>query len=152
MTDEAFVPQRDPHLLEQTDEALVRQFVLLDDAIQATRNELSEVQRELTIRLEEREATAMLVPGFDVTYVARGSRQYDPNKVRAALGELLDPESLRKLIRAEFEETVIRPERVDGNEANRVRKLGKQFDDALNEATLPRRPVLTITPKEASRE
>lgn len=149
MTDEAFVPQRDPFLKDETDDHLVRQVVILTESIQATENRLAEIEREITLRMKEREAIAMDVPDFEVALKLKGSRQYDPHMVVAGVGELLSPERLKKLVKPEHEETKVVPARVDGNEANRVRKLGKVYAEALDEALLPRPLVLTITPKEA---
>ena len=149
MPDEAFAPERDPELGQDSDEWLVSQYVILAEAIQETKNRLAAIERELTIRMGEREATVMFVPGFDVAMKPKESTQYDASKVRASLGELLDPETLAKLIRPEEETITIKPERVDGNAARQVRKLGREYIDALDAATLPRPLVLTITPKEA---
>lgn len=117
---------------------------------QATAKAMADAaEAHLLSRMRERDATWIIHPRLDVNLEPYGSRQYDPQMVKAKLGEKLPPDLLEQLIVPEHEETKVVPEKVDGKVALKVRKLGAEYDEALNEAMLPQAEKLVVRPKEA---
>lgn len=109
--------------------------------------EAGELEMEIVQEMEAQGATEVLHPDYKVQIPTR--RQYDPDKVRAKLGEVLPPDWFDELYQPEREETVTRtvPAKVDGRLAAKLLKT--EYAGVLEECMLPQERRLKLEPKEA---
>ena len=78
----------------------------------------------------------------------RVTPNYDVNKLRASLGELLPPYEMSELIAEEYTKTEVIPEKVRGTKANSFKNAyGGAVADAINNSRVDM-PRLTISRKE----
>ena len=121
---------------EQTIDDHVHEAHTLKSAIRETQRRLFEVQAAVLAYMQA-EGSTIWTDGKLKATLKPGAPTYLVNELRAALGELLEPEALATLIihgeqcRA-CQGTGTAPDRVDGVAANAIKRRGDRYRDVLD--------------------
>lgn len=134
-------------------EAAVDEYLLIEAAVDVSVRRLHEIKTSIRESLLAENATWFSHPRADVT-ITPGRKVYDPDRVRALLGEKLRPEVIDKGAPTEPVECkpcegrgVVAP-KVSGTWANKIRRLGAEYDALMDQCVITQGdPELVIEPK-----
>lgn len=117
--------------------AAVDECLMIEAAVTISVRRLNELKASIRTSMLTENATWFSHPRADVT-ITPGKKVYDPDRVRAKLGEKLRPEVIDKLAPTEPIECkpcegrgVVAP-KVSGTQANKVRRLGDEYAALLD--------------------
>jgi hypothetical protein len=129
----------------------ISEYAAIRDAIVISQKRLGELELEIRDAMLAENATRYPHPDYDVR-ITPGRKVYDPDRIRAKLGEIVPPDVLARLAphepvqcrSCEGKGTV--PAKVSGTEANKVRRYGDEYAHLLDECVVTQGdPVLEIT-------
>lgn len=131
--------------------AAIDEYAVLDQAIRVTRRRLAELDAGIKGSLIAENATKFPHELYDVA-ILPGDPTYLVDRVIATLGEILPPADMAKLKPVpgpckSCEGTGKAPERIDGVQANRIRRYGDRYIELLDQSCIRGEPRLKITPK-----
>ena len=134
-----------------TDAELADSIAMNQNSIAVLQEDQGRAERELTHRLQSRNALELAHPTLEVKLVYP-SPVYETAKLMA-LAELVPPEAFDAAYKSEWVKQVPQPARFDGRGLNVLARLyGKPVTDLLEKAKLPSSPRLVIKPREAAAE
>lgn len=134
---------------------LIHEYAVLTSAVAETQKRLFEIERQITDSMIAEGATRIPHEHYDVA-LKPGPKVYDPDKVRATLGEKLPPADIDALAPTQPVECrtcaglgVTAP-KVNGTVANKVRRYGDEYAELLDRCVITQGdPRLEIKPKKA---
>jgi hypothetical protein len=131
---------------ELNDEELAEAIHHTTGDLERTKAVLDALQAHMLARMRATGAKWLPFGSVEVKLEPQKSREYDPNLVYAKREQI--PEELFNLLYIpEREVTKTLPAKVDGNVANKVRKLGTEYDRMMTRCELPRGERLVVTVK-----
>ena len=98
----------------------------------------SEIEQELTEEFENRSsetnwASKIIGDSYEITRYAKN--YINPDDLRSAIGEWVNPEELNKMIRPETKKIVVEPEKVMLTEVNVMKKQGGNIAELIEKVT-----------------
>lgn len=135
---------------DMLDPELVWQLGIAQESMAQLRKRIQRLEHEVMMRLEKYQALELFHPEWECT-LKKPSPTYDVPKLRAILGETVDPGIWKSAYIDEHPEVTIIPAKFNGTQMNSLaRKHGKPITDAMAEALLPSAPgKLKVSRKEA---
>ena len=133
---------------EATADATAHEIVVLASAIRETQRRLYELRAAFTAYMQAENASTW-TDGKRKATLKLGNPSYLVNEVRAALGEILEPEALDKLIvhgeqcRA-CQGSGTAADRIDSVVANSIKRRGDKYRDALDRNCVRSDPTLSV--------
>ena len=129
---------------DATDDDLIIQWAVSNEARRAHQEAMSRVEIELTRRMQERGATAILNPLFEVKLEVSFSLDAE---VLRPLAELIPPDEWQRGYTEAHEETIQVAARADLRVVKGWTKYGAQIAGLIEKARVPGVPRLRIAPK-----
>jgi hypothetical protein len=129
-------------------DATAHEIATLQSAIRETQKRLYELRAAFSAYMQA-ENSSVWTDGRVKATLKPGAPAYLVNELRAALGEIVEPEALDKLIvhgeqcRA-CQGTGTAPDRVDGVAANALKRRGDKYRDALDRNCVRADPSLVV--------
>ena len=126
----------------------VHNLLIMSSAVRETQRAIYELRAAITAYMQAENSTVW-TDGKVSAALKPGAPSYLVNEVRAALGEILEPEALDKLIvhgeqcRA-CQGSGTAADRIDGMVANSIKRRGDRYREALDKNCVRADPMLVV--------
>ena len=137
-------------LSRQEIDTLANRLETINSMMKSMKEDKAKIEREIEIEFEERSENtwASELVGNNMI-LKRGSKKViKPDDLRAAIGEWVEPEELKRCIVPEHTEIKTIPENVSVVEVNKIHKQGGELANQIDKATKKITSSIKVSKKE----